>query len=89
MSTLSATSFSAECASLTMGGMARTKSENAKKMATVSARVEQEQKDTLEAMCEAIAHDQPFKPTTSQLVAAAVKEYIERHAAKILKGRKR
>ena len=80
MSTLTATSFPSECQSDIISSMPRTTSDGVKKMATVSARVEQADADTLKALCEAFGNGKPFKPTPSQLIAAAVKDYILKHS---------
>jgi hypothetical protein len=63
--------------------MARPKSE--KKMVTVSARVETEKQAALVDLAKAMSGDRPFTPTVSQLVGAAIDEYIAKYAKKYRK----
>jgi hypothetical protein len=80
MWTASATIFPPDSLAATIGDMPRTKSE--KKMVTVSARVELEVRDSMVDLAKRMGAGRPFKPTVSQLLGAAIEEYVAKYSRK-------
>lgn len=66
--------------------MPRTTSD--KKMVTVSARVEEQRRDALVDLAERMGAGRPFQPTVSQLLGAAIDEYVAKYSRKYPKPKK-
>lgn len=57
-------------------------------MVTVSARVDEQRRDALLDLAKRMAAGSPFEPTVSQLLGAAIDEYVAKYSRKFPKPKK-